>query len=108
MQPLIYSRSDLVPRKLLPGAETRLVHSETMTLASWVFEPGIDLPEHSHPHEQITTVIEGVFELRIDGAPCRMEAGAVAVIPSGTLHSGRSITECRVIDAFHPVREDLR
>jgi quercetin dioxygenase-like cupin family protein len=79
-----------------------------MTLASWVFEPGIDLPEHNHPHDQITTVIEGVFELRIDGCPSRMEAGAVAVIPSGTLHSGRSITKCRVIDAFHPIREDLR
>ena len=108
MQPSIYSRSDLEPRRLLPGTAVRLVHSETMTLASWVFEPDIDLPEHSHPHEQITTVIEGMFVLRIDGSPYRMEAGDVAVIPSGAVHSGRSVTSCRVIDAFHPVREDLR
>ncbi|MEN8162882.1 MAG: cupin domain-containing protein [Acidobacteriota bacterium] len=108
MQPSIYSRSDLEPRRLLPGTEVRLVHSETMTLASWVFEPDIDLPEHSHPHEQITTVLEGVFVLCIDGKPSRMEAGDIAVIPSGAVHSARSITRCRVIDAFHPVREDLR
>ena len=108
MQPSIYSRSDLEPRRLLPGTEVRLVHSETMTLASWVFEPDIDLPEHSHPHEQITTVIEGVFVLRIDGSPSRMETGDVAVIASGAVHSGRSVTRCRVVDAFHPVREDLR
>ncbi len=108
MKPSIYSRSDLEPRKLLPGTEVQLVHSETMTLASWLFEPGIDLPEHSHPHEQISTVIEGLFELTIDGETLAMKAGDVAVIPSGAVHSGRSITQCRVIDAFHPVREDLR
>lgn len=103
-----YSRSELEPRHLLPGTEVRLVHSETMTLASWRFEEGIDLPEHCHPHEQITTVLEGVFELTIDGQALRMEAGDVAVIASGAMHSGRSVTECRVMDAFHPVREDLR
>lgn len=103
-----YSRSDLEPRHLLPGAVVRLVHSETMTLASWQFEEGIDLPEHSHPHEQITTVLDGVFELTIDGQVVRMETGDVAVIAPGALHSARSLTACRVIDAFHPVREDLR
>ena len=108
MQPSIYSRSDLEPRRLLPGTAVRLVHSETMTLASWDFEPDINLPEHSHPHEQITTVIEGIFELTIDGMILRMEAGDVAVINSGAVHSGRSVTRCRVVDAFHPVREDLR
>jgi len=103
-----FSRSDLEPRYLLPGTEVRLVHSETMTLASWTFEPGIDLPEHAPPHEQITTVIEGVLELKIDGQVSRMEAGDVAVIASGSTHSAHSVTQCRVIDAFHPVREDLR
>ena len=108
MQSSVYSRSDLEPRQLLPGTKVRLVHAETMTLASWVFEPGIDLPEHSHPHEQITTVIEGVFELTIDGKAFQMEAGDVAIIASSAIHSGRSLTRCRVIDAFQPVREDLR
>ncbi len=103
-----YSRSDLEIRHLLPGTEARFVHSESMTMAFWSFNPSIDLPEHSHPHEQITTVIEGVFELKIDGEISRMEAGDVTVIPSGAVHSGRSVTSCRVIDAFHPVREDLR
>lgn len=108
MQPMIYSRSELEPRHLLPGTEVRLVHSETMTLASWMFDLGIELPEHAHPHEQITTVIEGTFELTIDGKIYEMDAGDVAVIPASAVHSGRSITSCRVVDAFHPVREDLR
>ncbi len=108
MSSTTYSLSDLKIRHLLPGTEARFVHSESMTMAFWSFDPGTDLPEHSHPHEQITTVIEGVFELNIDGETSRLEAGDVAVTPSGAVHSGRSVTRCRVIDAFHPVREDLR
>ena len=103
-----FPRSGLVPRHLLPGTEVRLVHSETMTLASWQFEKGIDLPEHSHPHEQITTVVEGTFELTLNDQPIRMEPGDVAVIAPGVVHSARSLTRCRVMDAFHPVRDDLR
>jgi len=30
------------------------------------------------------------------------------VIPGGVPHAGKSITESRVIDVFHPVREDYR
>jgi hypothetical protein len=31
-----------------------------------------------------------------------------AVIPGGVEHSAHTRTLCRVVDAFHPVREDLR
>ncbi len=98
---------ELKPRELLPGAEARFVHSPSMTVAFWSFEPGVDLPEHAHPHEQITTMVEGEFELTVDGLTRRMLPGDVAVIESGAVHSGRSVTRCRVIDVFHPVREDF-
>ena len=99
--------SDLEVHTLLPGTAARFVHSESMTMAFWSFEPEITLPEHSHPHEQISTVLEGVFELTIGGEVFRLEAGDVAIIPSDAIHSGRSLTRCRVLDVFHPVREDL-
>jgi quercetin dioxygenase-like cupin family protein len=95
-------------RELIPGTTVRFVHSERMTVAHWHFNPGIDLPEHSHPHEQICNVIEGEFELTIDGVPEKMSAGHYCVIPPDAVHSGRSITTCRIIDIFSPVREDYR
>ncbi len=95
-------------RELIPGAEVRFVHAERMTVAYWTFGPEIPFPEHSHPHEQITNIVEGEFELTVDGATEALTAGSFRVIPPGAVHSGRSITACRIIDVFAPVREDYR
>lgn len=100
--------SEVAARELIPGTRVRFVHSDRMTVAYWHFDPGIGFPEHSHPHEQITNIIEGEFELTVDGEPEILKAGHYRVIPPEALHSGRSITACTIIDTFSPVREDYR
>lgn len=107
-EPLFLNLYDVESREPVPGADVRFVHSDNMTLAYWHFEPGTPLPDHNHPHEQVTNVIEGVYELTIEGETTRIEAGSVVIIPPHASHSGKSITECRVIDVFYPVREDYR
>ena len=99
---------DVEARELIPGTEARFVHTDRMTVAYWTFQPGIDLPEHSHPHEQVTTILEGEFELTVDGVPNALSAGHFLVIPPDAVHSGRSITTSKIIDVFSPVREDFR
>ncbi len=79
-----------------------------MTLAYWEVQEGAVIPEHSHAHEQVACVVEGRFELTVAGEPRVLDTGTAAVIPSNTLHSGKAITYCRLIDAFHPVREDYQ
>jgi len=100
--------TDVASRELIPGTEVRFVHGERMTVAYWTFGPEIPFPEHSHPHEQITNIVEGEFELTVDGATEALTAGSFRVIPPGAVHSGRSITACRITDVFAPVREDYR
>ena len=100
--------TDLEEKVLVPGTSVRFVHSDRMTVAHWHFEPGTPLPEHSHPHEQICNVLEGDFELTLEGEPIRLSGGDYLVIPPDAVHSGRSITECRIIDVFCPVRDDYR
>jgi len=95
-------------REPFPGYCGRFVHSENMTLAYWEVAAGAPAPEHSHPHEQVLSLIEGEFEFTVAGEARVLEAGAVVVIPPGVAHSGRAVTACRIIDAFHPVRDDLR
>ena len=93
-------------RSLIEGSRATFTHAETMTLAEWHFEAGVALPEHAHPHEQATTLIEGQFELTVSGEARVLDSGTIAVIPSNAPHSGRALTDCRLIDVFHPVRED--
>jgi quercetin dioxygenase-like cupin family protein len=95
-------------RELLPGYHGRFIHTDRVTVAYWNIDAGSPLPEHSHPHEQVTSLVEGAFELVIDGQARILGPGDVAVIPGGARHSGRSVTECRLVDIFSPVREDYR
>jgi quercetin dioxygenase-like cupin family protein len=104
----IYHESDYTDHKLVPGSKVRFVHSENMTLTDWFFEPDILLPEHTHPHEQITKITSGEFDLYIEGECYHLTAGSTAVIPPNKKHYGKSLTECHIIDVFYPVREDYK
>ena len=91
---------------IIPGYRAKFVHSDNMTFALWDIDAGALLPEHSHMHEQVTHLLEGKFELTIDANTEVMQANQIATIPSNTIHSGKAITACRILDAFYPVRED--
>jgi len=92
----------------IAGFTGTFLHSEEMTLATWEISAGSPFPEHSHPHEQIMMILEGEFELTVEDETELMRPGIVAIIPSDNKHSGTALTDCRVIDVFHPVREDYR
>ena len=91
-----------------PGFRGRFVHSRHMTVVHFQIEEGAVLPEHAHMQEQIANVLEGTFEMTIEGEAQVLVPGSVAVIPSNARHSGRALTDCRIVDVFHPVREDYR
>ena len=103
-----YEVAGLEPRELVPGHHGRFIHSERTTHVYWEIEPGAELPEHSHPHEQIVNVLEGTYELVVDGDSHVLSAGDVLVIPGGATHGGGAKTACRILDVFSPVREEYR
>ena len=99
--------NNIEPFDIVPGYHGRLIHSATMTIAYVDVDAGAPLPEHAHPHEQVLNLLEGTFQLVLGGETMRLEAGQVVVIPSNVPHFGRAITHCRIVDVFHPVREDF-
>ena len=99
---------DITPREIAPGFSARFVHTNGMTVARVEVRADARLPQHAHPHEQLTTVLSGGRELPGGGEVKIMRAGLIAVIPGGVPHSARAVTACQVLDVFHPVRDDYR
>ena len=100
--------ADSEEREMVPGFRARFVHADRMTCSYLTIAVGAELPEHAHPHEQISSIIRGGFEMTIDGETQTIEPGSVVVIPSGAKHRGRALTDCYILDVFSPVREDYR
>ena len=98
--------NDAPEKEILPGCKAKFIHSNNMTFVYWQIKAQKKLPEHSHHHEQVVHVIQGEFELSIDTKTQVMKASDMAIIPANIKHSGYAITECKIIDAFYPIRED--
>ncbi len=94
--------------QLAPGIMARVVTAQAMTVAHVTLEAGALLPLHTHVNEQLVNVVEGHLELTVDGVKHDLVPGTVMVLAPNIPHSGKAITNCRVIDVFHPIREDFR
>lgn len=104
-----FDSSHRTAKELLTGVTVRTFWGDNVLLSLVDLAPGAVIPAHSHPHEQVTTVISGSLEMTIAGETRHCGPGAVAVIPGGISHSvinGPAPTV--VIDAFSPVREDYK
>ena len=97
---------DAKGKQIVEGLYGRFVHGKTMTLSFVDIKKGAVLPEHKHHQEQITYILEGELEMVIGGEKMLLTPGMYHVIPSNTPHSAFAHTECKVLDAFHPVREN--
>ena len=95
-------------KELVPGFHVKFVHTSNMTFAYWRIEEGAALPDHSHHHEQVVNLIEGEFEFTLDGETRNLKPGEIIVVPPNVPHCGKAVTPCRIIDVFHPAREDYK
>lgn len=100
--------SSIPLKEVIPGYKARFIHTAKLTLAFWEVEPGAAIPLHNHLHEQTMQVLEGEFEFTVAGVTHIYKAGSTVVIPPYVTHGGKSITACKLMDIFCPVREDYK
>jgi quercetin dioxygenase-like cupin family protein len=84
-----------------------LVAGERMMQMLVILEPGSHLPEHQHPHEQLTHVLRGRLRFTISGAAREVGTGESICVRGNTPHSATALEETLVVDTFSPPREDL-
>lgn len=101
-------KKEIETRDTLPGFHGKMTSTDHFTYIDWKLDAGSTLPEHSHPHEQLTSIEEGQMEFTLDGETRVLGPGMLVVIPPYGVHSGKTITDCRVVDIFYPVRDDYK
>ena len=99
---------NIKPKELAPGITGYYAHGEKSSLGYLELKKGSQVPLHSHINEQITYIIEGQLDMMIGSVACSLTDGMYHVIHANVPHSAIAITDCKVIDAFSPVREDYK
>ncbi|MBN1343088.1 MAG: cupin domain-containing protein [Phycisphaerae bacterium] len=106
---VFFARDDMPVTRLFEGVTARLAWGEKVMLSLVDLDPGGEVPEHSHPHEQAGICIEGHFELVVNGQARLVEAGQMYIIPGDTPHAARAVDEpCKTLDIFAPPREEYK
>ena len=94
---------------LADGVSARPLFGEGAMLNLIEFEPGAEVPLHSHPHEQLGIVLEGMQALVVEGVAHELGPLEAYVLPGGVEHSAYCGPEgALVLDVFTPVREEYR
>jgi quercetin dioxygenase-like cupin family protein len=86
---------DIPPEQWRPGAETRMRVSAVNGAAQLcIFEqwiaPGSGAPTHSHPAEEVLTVLAGEAEMCLDDISAIVTAGQSLIVPAGRSHGFRN------------------
>lgn len=109
MDESIFRSFDAIPAKeILPGFWAQPIHTHGNTINFLHVSAGSTFPLHHHLHHQCAFVLEGEFEMTINGETQTLKPGLFVVIPPNIPHSGRAITNCRLLDIFDPVRADYK
>lgn len=105
----IYPHAEAVPVEMLPGITRRtLADGATMMLCEVTLEQGVEVPTHSHPHEQVGYVVRGRLEMIIDGHGMEVGPGDGYYAPGNVPHAAKALETTVVVDIFNPPREDYR
>ncbi len=104
-------QADLIPKIIGPERTRYLAYGEQLMITVVDFKDGPCSepdPPHSHPHEQVSYIETGEIVFFLNGQPTHLGPGDLFIVPPNAPHSIQPLTKhVRIIDAFHPIREDF-
>jgi quercetin dioxygenase-like cupin family protein len=103
-----FKKNDLKAKQVLKSSQLRAVANEHVMITLFDFGPDDEvMPNHHHPHEQITYILKGSVKMIAGGKSQVLDAGQGAVIPPNVEHEVIALEkDSQVLDVFYPLRED--
>lgn len=102
-----YDINEQTQINVFKGVTVKTIHGDKLMMSYVHLQPNSIVTEHSHFHEQMGMVLEGTFELTIDGESRTLKKGDAYLIPSHVKHSAKAFdTSAIALDVFSPPRED--
>ena len=107
MEPKFVRLDEVRAFELAAGVSGRPLFGAEAMLNLIRFQPGATVPLHSHPHEQLGIVLEGMQALVVDGVAHELGPLEAYVLPGGVEHSAYCGPDgALVLDVFTPIRDD--
>ena len=108
VEALVTDWSKIPVEQTAAGIERQMVVGENVMMCRFRFAPFVVTAEHSHPHEQMTLVVQGKVKFIISGEERIVAPGDVLHFPPHNRHGATMLDEEVVlIDIFTPIREDF-
>ncbi len=106
---MIFKNVESKPVQALPGLVRRtLAQSKSMMLCEFTFDAHVEVPIHTHPHEQVGYIAAGRVEMTIDGKKYELTKGDSYLAASNVPHGAYTLEPTIIIDTFCPPREDYK
>jgi len=105
----IVSGADAAATEAVPDVHlSRLAAGAETSVQGFRIDPGAEVPEHSHPHEQAGVIVSGTLTFLVDGEERPVGPGDTYVIPGDEPHAAANRGEEPVegYDVFSPPRTD--
>ncbi len=95
------------PLPVWPGVTVRAVHGERLTVAIAELAPGVLVPKHQHPNEQVGVIVAGSATFTTDGETRELGPGGVYRFLADVPHEVQAGPDGAVcIECFAPGRSD--
>ena len=101
-----FQLSQKKPLKMAEGISSLPLALEPVMVNIVEMEEGSEVPEHSHPQEQISLILEGELEFELEGEKFLLKAGEGVLIPKNASHRAKARKKTLAYDIFSPPRWD--
>ncbi|MDQ1260877.1 MAG: hypothetical protein QG575_58 [Euryarchaeota archaeon] len=104
---MFFRYDDATSVQMAPGLIRRtLVSGDKLMICRFDLDAGVEIPCHSHPHDQAGYVVFGKIRITVDGKSSDLGVGDSYSAPSNVLHSAKALEASAVVDTFYPPRDD--